>query len=121
MVKLRSLSRTDAWFFGIPSAILVVLPLLGWLAVCATTTREGLLHEPIVPEPMWFVLGGVIFWGSVPAALFREPFFHSEIVGYSPNGLFGWAIIVLFWLSVSLAISFTLRYVTRYAQRRRHI
>jgi hypothetical protein len=70
---------------------------------------------------MWFVLCGVIFWGSVPGALLREPFFHNEIVGYSPNGLFGWAIIVLFWLSVSLAISFTLRYVTRYAQRRRHI
>jgi hypothetical protein len=121
MVKLRSLSRTDAWFFGIPFAILVVLPLLGWLAVYAITTRDGLVHEPIVPEPMWFVLCGVIFWGSVPGALVREPFFDTEIVGYSPHGLLGWAVIVLFWLAVSLVISFTLRYVTRYAQRRRHI
>jgi hypothetical protein len=70
---------------------------------------------------MWFVLCGVIFWGSVPGALFREPFFHSEIVGYSPNGLLGWVVIVLFWLAISLAISFGLRHLNRHAHRRHHI
>jgi hypothetical protein len=63
----------------------------------------------------------VVLWGSVPGALFREPFFDAEMVGYSPHGLLGWIVIVLFWLTVSLAISFGLRYLTRYAQRRRHI
>jgi hypothetical protein len=109
------------WLFAIPVAVFVVLPLLGWFAVWVTTTRDPILRQPIGPEPTWFVLCGVIFWASVPGALFREPFFDPEIVGYSPNGLLGWVVIVLFWLAVSLAISFGLRYFTRYANRRRHI
>jgi hypothetical protein len=75
MVKARFFSRRDVWLFGIPILVLVLLPLAGWLAVCATT-RDGIL-----PEPMWFVLCGVIFWGSVPGPLFREPFFDAEIIG----------------------------------------
>jgi hypothetical protein len=98
------------WLFSIPLTILVVLPLLGWIAVWATTTRDPILHEPITPEPMWFVLCAVICWGSIPGALFRKPFFDSEIIGYSPHGLLGWVVIVLFWLAISLAISFSLHY-----------
>jgi hypothetical protein len=49
---------------------------------------------------MWFVLCSVMLWASVPGALFREPFFDSEIVGYSPHGFLGWVVIVLFWLAV---------------------
>ena len=105
------MSRVKILLFAAPAVILLFLPLLCLAVWYWFQDREFSVY----------LLAVLISWVEIPAMIFGKPFFDSEMVGYSPHGLLGWVVIVLFWLAVSLAISFSLRCLTRFTQRRRHI
>jgi hypothetical protein len=116
MITPRSFSRTDFWVFVTPVAVLVVLPLLLWLVVYATQTKDG-----ISSDTMWYLFCGVVLWVGVPSAMFRKPLFDPTMIGYSPHGFLGWLVVVTFWVVISFIISFGVRYFVRSAERRGHI
>ena len=110
------LSRSDLLIFGIPFAILVLLPLVCYFAVYVTQDPSG-----ITSDAMLRLFVAVAFWIMLPGFVFREPFFDPVEIGYSPHGFLGWTAVLAFWAAVSISTSFVVRYSRRRAQRRRNI
>lgn len=115
-MRARHLSRPDLWIFGIPFAILVLLPLVCWFVVYVTQSPSG-----ITSDTMFRLFVGVAFWIMIPGFLFRAPLFDPVDIGHSPHGFLGWIVVITFWVAISLSISFAVRYSSRRVQRRRNI
>ena len=60
-----------------------------------------------------FLLVVVISWVEVPATIFGEPFFEHgpgpADIGYYPNGVLGWLLLIVFYVVASFAISLLVR------------
>ena len=56
------------------------------------------------------ILGGVAFIGAIllvhiPGVIFREPLFRFEEFGAIPQGILGWATVVVFWIAIAFLFS----------------
>ena len=77
-------------------AAMLILPLSMFLAV----------RIPVIGT----ILGGVAFIGTIllvhiPGVIFRAPLFRFEEFGAIPQGIFGWATVVMFWVTVAFFLS----------------
>ncbi len=106
------MSRVNILLFGLPAVVLLLLPLLCLVAWYSFSDRFDFTM---------FLLAVVIFWVTVPAMIFGEPFFEHgpspADIGYYPNGFLGWLLLIVFYAMASLAISLLIMY----ARKRRHL
>jgi hypothetical protein len=94
----RSISHRDRVIFVAPAVMLIAVPLILWLV--------AFLWGPEVPHHL---LALFIFWVYIPGSIFGKPWFEADDFGYFPHGLQGWLIAILFYVAVSLVLSFILR------------
>ena len=79
------LSRTNLWIFGLPLAILVLLPVVCWFVVYGTQTPSG-----IASDAMFVLFYARSDLGMIPGFVFQQPLFDPTEIGYSPHGLPPW-------------------------------
>jgi hypothetical protein len=108
MHRARQLNSTDLRVFGIPFAFLVVLPLVCWLVVYFTQSPSG-----ITSDSMFYLFVAISPWVLIPGLVFRQPLFDPVEIGYSPHGLPGVFVVLVFWAAISLIISLAIRYFVR--------
>ena len=82
--------------FLILIAAMILLPISLFLAI----------RVPVIGT----VLGGVVFIGAIllvhiPGLLFREPLFRFQEFGADPQGILGWAAVVVFWIAIAFLLS----------------
>jgi hypothetical protein len=99
------MSRRNILLFGVPAVVLLLLPL-----VCFAVGYWLQDWEYTV-----FLLVVVISWVEVPATIFVKPFFEHgpgpADIGYYPNCVLGWLLLIVFYVVASLAISLLVRVI----------
>src|SRR3954470_21084757 len=116
MMMPRSFGRSDFWIFAIPFFVLIVVPGLSWFVVYITQSADG-----ICCDAMWYLAIVPLFWSAIPGRLFGRPLFEPQDITYSPNGIFGYLTLFVFYVALWLIISFTLRAIIGHDPRRHPI